>query len=769
MGGRRKAPLPAGTVTFLVTDVEASTTLLQSLGDRRYAEALTEHRRLLRDAFTAGRGREVDTQGDAFLVAFAQARDAVVAAFTAQLALLHHPWPEGAPLRVRMGLHTGEPVQGTEGYVGLDVHRAARICSAGHGGQILMSDSTRALVADDPPDGMSFQELGAHRLKDLAEPMRLFQVAAAELPRAFPPLNTVDDRPNNLPAELTTFIGRERELAEVKQLFPAARLVTLTGFAGVGKTRLALRTAADLLPDYPHGAWVAELAALTEAALVPKAVATALGLPEQSDRTLTETLGAFLRSKTALLVLDNCEHLIAACADLAQTLLRTCPNLRLLATSREPLGILGEVIWRVPALSTPNPQEMPPIEELTRYEAVLLFADRAALSRPGFRVTSSNAAAVAQVTRRLDGIPLAIELAAARMKTLPAEAIAAKLDDRFRLLTGGARTALRHQQTLRAALDWSYDLLSEPERVLLRRLSVFAGGFSAEAAEEMWGHDADGADTQDRLMSLVDKSSVVFDERVEPARYGLLESVRQYAGDKLERAGEAATARRRHCDWCLELAERAAGAMRGPETKAWMTRFDTEHDNFRAALEWSTTDPGGADAALRLTGRLCGFWNFRGHWHEGRRWLERALARSGEARRDVLPAALQGATYFAFEQHDYTRAAELGEQGLAVCREVGDRPNMCRLFRWLGVTALREGHVERGTALLEEGLVIARELGDRWQVSATLAQLGIVAREQAEYARAIAIHEECLALAKATGDGFLIAFNLRNLGYDALE
>jgi len=760
--------MPAGTVTFLCTDVEASTALLQSLGDRRYADVLAEHRRLLREAFAAGRGREVDTQGDAFLVVFARASDAVAAARTAQLALLRHPWPEGASPRVRIGLHTGEPVQGTEGYVGLDVHRAARICSAGHGGQILVSEPTRALVAEAPPDGMSFQELGEHRLKDLAEPMRLFQVVAAELPLAFPPLNTLDDRPNNLPAELTTFIGRDREIAEVKGLFPAARLVTLTGFAGVGKTRLALRAAADLLPDYPHGAWLAELAPLTDGALVAKAVAAAFGLREQSGG-LTEALTAFLRSKTALLVLDNCEHLIAACAGLAETLLRTCPDLRLLATSREPLGILGEVVWRVPALSIPSLKELPPIEELSRYEAVLLFTDRAALSRPGFRLTSSNAAAVVQVTRRLDGIPLAIELAAARVKTLPAETIAAKLDDRFRLLTGGARTALPHRQTMRAALDWSYDLLAEPERVVLRRLSVFAGGFSAEAAEQVCGDDAEGADILDRLTSLVDKSLVVFDERVEPARYGLLESVRQYAGEKLERAGEAAAVRRRHCDWCLGFAERAAAAMSGPEAKAWMARFDAEHDNFRSALEWSSADPGGADAALRLAGRLSGFWNFRGHWHEGRGWLERALARSDEAPREVLPAALQGATYFAFEQHDYKRATELGEWGVAVCRDVGDRPNMCRLLRWLGVTALRQRDTARGTALLEEGLGIAREMNDPWQTSATLAQLGIVARRQGEYDRAVVLHEECLALAKTAGDGFLIAFNLRNLGYDALE
>jgi class 3 adenylate cyclase len=465
------AALPTGTVTFLFTDIEGSTALLQRLGDRRYAEILDEHRRLLRDAFEEGNGREIDTQGDAFLVAFSRARDAVATAVVAQRALMKHPWPDGASLQVRMGLHTGEPISNADRYVGLDVHRAARIGAAGHGGQILLSDAVSGLVARDLPPGVSLRDLRTHRLKDLKEPEHLFQVIHPDLGVNFPPLKSLDVLPNNLPRQLTSFIGRDREMAEVKTLLATTSLLTLTGAGGSGKTRLALQVATDLLEHYPDGVWLAQLAPLSEPTLIPKAVASAVGIPEQPGRPLTEAVLHYLQPRTPLLLLDNCEHLLEACAQLADALLQACPNLRILATGREPLGITGELTYRVPSLSLPDLKRLPSLETLTQYEAVRLFVERAAFSKPGFRITTSNAAGVAKVTHRLDGIPLAIELAAARVKALPVDVIATRLDDQFRLLTGGSRTGLPRHQTLRATLDWSYNLLSEDERTLLRRLS----------------------------------------------------------------------------------------------------------------------------------------------------------------------------------------------------------------------------------------------------------------------------------------------------------
>jgi len=518
--------LPTGTVTFLFTDIEGSTQLLQRLGDRRYAEVLAEHQRLLRDAIAKGNGQEIDTQGDAFLVAFSRARDAVATAVAAQQALMKHTWPDGASFQVRMGLHTGEPISITDRYVGLDVHRAARIGTAGHGGQILLSDVVSGLAARDLPPGVSLRDLGTHRLKDLREPEHLFQVVHPDLPTDFPPLKALDAWPNNLPIQLTSFIGRERETAEIKRLSATTRLLTLTGAGGSGKTRLALHVATDLLEHYPDGAWLAELAALSDPTLVPNAVASGLNVPEQRGHPFTETLIDFIHSKSLLLVLDNCEHLLPACAALADRLLRSCPTLRMLATSREPLGIPGEVIWRVPSLSFPDPRRLPSLEHLNQYEAVRLFVERARSNAPGFAVTSANAAAVVQICQRLDGIPLAIEMAAARVKVLTVEQIATRLDDRFRLLSSGPRTALPRHQTLRAAMDWSYDLLPERERGVLRRVSVFAGGWTLEAAEAICARDdVEASDVLDLLAHLVDRSLVIAEPHGGAVRYRLLETV----------------------------------------------------------------------------------------------------------------------------------------------------------------------------------------------------------------------------------------------------
>ncbi len=759
-----RAGLPTGTVTFLFTDIEGSTRLLQRLGDR-YAEVLAAHHRLLRSAIHNAHGHEIDAQGDALFVAFPRAKDALLAAVAAQRAIRVHSWPDRIILRVRMGLHTGEPLSGETGYVGMDVHRAARIAAAAHGGQTLLSDTTYALVAKDLPEGIELRDLGEHRLKDLAHPHRLFQVLAPDLPADFPPLPSLDVHPHNLPIQLTSFIGRAREIAEVKALVSRDRLVTLTGPGGAGKTRLALQVAADVVEGYPNGVWLAEFAPIADLALVPKTVATALGVPEQPGRDMTQTLVDVLRPKSLLLVLDNCEHLLAACADLATALLRACPHVRILATSREGLGVPGEIFWQVLSLSLPDPRHLPPSEDLVLYEAVRLFVDRAMANAPGFALTRENAPAVAQVCLRLDGIPLAIELAAARVRVLAVEQIAARLDDRFRILTGGGRSVLPRHQTLRAAMDWSYDLLSEREKAAIRRLSVFAGGWTLEAAEAVCsGDDLEDTDIFDLLTALVDKSLVMAQTLGDEARYGLLETVRQYGRDRLAEVGETVGARSRHRDWCLALAERAEPELRRAEQTIWLERLETEHDNLRAALEWSRTEQG-VDAELRLAGALQWFWGLREHWSEGRGWLEGALARGPDARPSVLAKAFRGAAYLAWHQGDYDRATVFGEKGLALSKELGDKEGSALLLRWLGLAVEGQGDRKRAIALLEASLALDRELGDKALISMELGNLASLALRQGDHQRAAVLGTEALALSKEVGEKWVMTVVLAIHGW----
>src|SRR6516165_5771114 len=634
--GGPMADLPSGTVTFLFTDIEGSTNLLRQLGDR-YADALSDYRRLLRDAFRAWGGHEVDTQGDAFFVAFPRASDALAASIVAQRATAAHAWPDGAKLRVRMGLHTGEPLSADTGYVGMDVNRAARVCAAAHGGQILVSEATRILVEEDLPEGVSLRDLGEHRLKDLARPQRLFDVIVADLSVDFPPVKSLNVLPNNLPTQLTSFIGRDREIAEIKALLAQDRLLTLTGPGGAGKTRLALQVAADVLEGFKDGVWLVELAPLSNPDLVAQAIASAVNVREQPGRPILSTLTDDLQRKHLLVVLDNCEHVVDACARLANTMLRACPNLRILATSREALGIAGETSWRVPSLSLPDPERLPTLESLSAYEAVRLFIDRAVAALPTFTVTHENAPWIAQVCHRLDGIPLAVELAAVRVKSLSVQQIASRLDDRFRLLTGGSRVGLPHHQTLRAAMDWSYDMLSEPERGGLRHVAVFASGFALEAAEAVSeGDGVDASEVLDLVVRLVDKSLVVAEEQGGKVRYRLLETVRQYGRERLQESAETEAVKRRHRDWYLEFAERVGLNLFGAEQAVWFDRLQVEQGNLRAALTWSIENEA-IEAASRLVAVLWRFWAVRGYFEEGSGWLQ-AVLEAAKRSSDAPPA-----------------------------------------------------------------------------------------------------------------------------------
>jgi len=753
--------LHSGTVTFLFTDIEESTRLLRQLGDH-YADVLAEYRRLLRVVCHERRGKEVDTQGDACFVAFLSARNALTAAVAAQRAINVHVWPEGVSLRVRMGLHTGEALAAETEYVGMDVHRAARICAAGHGGQILVSQTTRDIIEARPLEGLILRDLGEHRLKDLGQAQHLYQIILPDVPSEFPPLKSLGILPNNLPVQLTSFVGRGREMAEVKRLLNSTRLLMLTGTGGSGKTRLALQVAAELLDQYHDGVRLVELAPLSDPTLIPQTVASTLGVHEEPGRPLTETLADFLRPKSLLLLLDNCEHLLSPCAQLVDVLLRLCPTLRILATSREALGITGETTYRLPSLSLPDVAPLP-LKRLAQYEAVRLFMDRAAAALPTFKVTTQNAKAVATICQQLDGIPLAVELAAVRVKTLSVEHIAERLHDRFKLLTGGSRTAMPRHQTLRAALDWSFALLSEPERAMLRRLTVFSGGFTLEAAEAVCqGQDVNGVEVLDLLARLVEKSLVVFQESEK--RYRLLETVRQYGREKLLESGEEAATCRKHRDWYLELAEHADVQLHTPRQRVWLDLLDIEHDNLRAALTWSTTAQADPEAGVRLAAALRWFWHSHGHYYEARQWLERAQDAEDGVSASARARALNTAGLMAWRQADFGRAETLIREALALAQKVGDKSEIALALHQSAHIEEMRGSYGAATTLFEESVALYREVKDQWGLASTLACFGDTKRSLGEYERAVQLYEESMALYEGPVYGRAVSISRLKLG-----
>ena len=635
----------------------------------------------------------------------------------------------GIPLRVRCGLHAGVVERRDNDFFGSPVNRAARIMSAAHGGQVLLSQAVVDGVGAMLPAAISLRDLGRVRLKDLSTPERVYQVVHPQLRQEFPALRSLEATPNNLPLQVTSFIGRDKELAELQRLLTRTRLLTLTGSGGCGKTRLGLQLAADTLERFPDGAWLVELAPLADPDLVPQTVASVLGLKGEPGKPIVQSLTEHLKDKRLLLMLDNCEHLLDGCATLVGTLVGLCPLVTVLASSREALGIAGEQAYRVPSLALPDPSRVDSQESVAGFEAVQLFTDRARLARPDFQVTRQNASALASICHRLDGIPLAIELAAARVRSLSVDEINRKLDQRFQLLTGGSRTALPRQQTLRSLIDWSYDLLSDREGRLLQRLSVFVGGWTLEAAEQVCADD-DVADHEvlDLLTSLCDKSLVLVEQNDEGYRYRLLETVRQYARERLLTSGGGESVRARHRDCFLALAEATHAKLKGPEQAKWLRQLEAEHENLRASLEWSLADAG-LNAGLRLCGALQYFWIMRGHFSEGRRWCERILANAGDERTPERANALNAAGLLAYRQDDFAAAHTLLEESLAIRRQVGDRKSIGVAAGNLGMVAVDEGDLAAARALHEESLAIARELGNRNGVLASLANLGIVSYE----------------------------------------
>jgi predicted ATPase/class 3 adenylate cyclase len=656
---------PTGTVTFLFTDIEGSTKMWERSPQAMQA-ALARHDELLRRSIEERGGYVFKTVGDAFFCAFPTAPDALEAALEAQRLLLKERWGESGPLRVRMALHMGAPEVRDGDYFGPPVNRVARLLSAAHGGQVLLSLPTHEMVRDQLPAGMNLADLGEHRLKDLFRPERVFQLLAPELPSEFAPLRTLDAYRNNLPLQPTPLVGREKEVSEVCALLrrDETRLLTLTGAGGIGKTRLALQAAADLLENFPDGTFFAPLATLSEAELFFSAVAETLGVKETGELPLDERLKDYLSERRLLLMLDNFEQVLEAASAVTELLVRA-PGLKVLATSRTPLRLYGEHVFPVPPLSMPDLKRPPPLERLTQYEAVGLFVERARALQPNFEVTNESAPAVAEICVRLDGLPLAIELAAARITMLPPKAMLQRLTSRLKLLTGGARDLPERQRTLRGTIEWSHALLDEGEQLLFARLAVFSGGRTLEAMEAIC--DAEGdlpVEVFEGVSSLLDKSLLRQEEgpNGEP-RFVMLETVHEFAREKLRQSAEAEEIRRTHAEYFLTLAEEANPQLRGPNQLQWLERLEAEHDNMRAALSWAL-ERNEVEVALKLGGALSGFWLLRDYHSEGRRWLEEALTMDGRGSPGSRAMALAGAGWLAKDQGDLDRAKEACEEGL---------------------------------------------------------------------------------------------------------
>ena len=715
--------LPTGTVTFLFTDIEGSTKLAQQYPDAMPA-LLARHHEILNQCMQIHHGFVFQIVGDSFSVAFHSASDALNAALETQRSLHNESWSP-MPIKVRMGIHTGtaQLISNSfqteySGYATLALTQ--RIMSAGHGGQVLLSSTTRELVRDSLPTNSDLLDLGEKRLKDLLRPEHLYQLNTSGLPTNFSPLKTLDFFPNNLPTQLTTFIGREKEIAELKQELDENRLITLTGSGGTGKTRLSLQVAADLLEKFEHGVWFVELAPLTDPELIPQTILSTIGISEQQGKTPIEILKEYLLEKSTLIVLDNCEHLIEASAQVVNTLLNASLHLKIMASSREALGVKGELSYPVPSLKLPDIKHLPVIELLSQYEAVRLFIDRASLVSPHFDVNKNNAPAIAQICSRLDGIPLAIELAAARVKMMSVEQISARLDDRFRLLTGGARTALPRQQTLRALIDWSYDLLTENERLLLRRLSVFVGGWTLEAAEEVCVGQDDTSYSQgilpydilDLLTQLVNKSLVVVIEHSQrgETRYRMLETIRQYAREKLLEAGGSEIGRDKHLAYFVKLTKQAEPELYRSNQLQWLNRLEDEIDNLRMAMEWALEMD--VESGLRIAAIPWRFWQARGRALEIGEWLEQLLEHYDK----VDPLRVQALAVDSFcilRQGNFPEALKVAKQSLQMARTLSDKQLEAFSLSFLGICTVLQGNLEDGIPLLEQSLAIYRALGDK--------------------------------------------------------
>jgi predicted ATPase/class 3 adenylate cyclase len=763
-GDNRKAPeLPAGTVTMLFADIEGSTALLSRLGDR-YGEALSAQRAVMRAALSDWRGREMGTEGDRFFVVFESAADAVACCAAAQRALATHDWPGGVAVRVRMGLHSGEPSRHEDGYIGIDVHRAARIMATAHGGQVVMSQVTWQLAQPGRPAELSVRDLGSHRLKDIDAPERILQLVVPGLEESFPPLKSLGAQ-TSLPVPATPLVGRAGDLERLSAAIsaPDVRLLTLTGPGGAGKTRLALAAAASLGDTFRHGVFFVALAAVRDAEVMWKTIAESLDAGGGEPRAVTEHLG----DRQVLLVLDNLEQLDGA-AEVVSALLSAAPRLVVLATSRRPLHIQGEHELQVPPLEIPRDTG---VREVAGCEAAQLFVQQAAMVRPGFAVTPDNAADIAAICRRLDGLPLAIELAASRVKLLTPRALLARLDHSLALSGVGVERPSR-QQTLRDTIAWSYDLLDPDLAGVFRRAGAFAGGCDLDALAAVAvadGGDPAGSDPLDLVAALLDASLITVTEGADgEPRAGLLETIHQYALERLAEAGEEEQTRRRHAWHYAAFAEQAISQLHGREGLGWLDRLEAEHDNLRAALSWSL-EAGAADGervatGLRLVQALGPFWYRHGYAAEGRRWLERAIDLTAEEEGEAPLAQLaHWLGVLLVEQAELEAGLRFLERSLAIWRELGDRDQQTRELNSIGITHRWLGHLDTARSVLEESAAIAREIGSDVRLAAALTNLGELESEAGHLDRAAQVLREALALDRKRGDTWGVVLDQQSL------
>jgi predicted ATPase/class 3 adenylate cyclase/DNA-binding CsgD family transcriptional regulator len=761
----------AGFPTLLFTDIEGGVGLWED--DREaMAAASARHDRIVREQVEASGGRVFKTVGDAHRAVFADPVAALSSAVAIQLAVGAEPWPSGLPVRVCMALHSGACAERDGDYVGPVVNRIARLLDIGHGGQVLVTAVTYALLADQLPSGIGLRDLGEQRLRDLGRAERVFQVTGPGLAQGFGVLRSLDDPVlrHNLPSQATSFVGRTAELAELRALVSGgSRLVTITGPGGIGKSRLALQVAADALDGTGDGAWLVELAAVAEPELVTSTAAAALRVREVPGRPVLDALADAVGDRDLLVILDNAEHVLGAVAELADAFIRSCSRVCLLVTSREPLGISGEHVFRVPGLTVP-PADLAAPDRLAAFESVQLFAEHAALHRRGFSIDDASAAAVASICVRLDGIPLALELAAARLASLSAPEISARLDQRLGLLTTGNRTALPRHRTLRALIDWSYDMLSPEERIVFDRLSVFAGGWTLDAAEAVTpGDDVAEWQVLDLLAALVGKSLVQAEVAHGTTRYRFLETIRHYATERLAlRAGsDLQNARAAHLDHYLTLVETAAARLRGPDEHRWLDSVEAEFDNIRAALAFSIADPDSAEPGLRLAAALRAFVFSRGHSGEVIEAL-RALLGRPDARQPTRCLAVALVTNCKLLTH-FARSPDIpsmAEEAIAIGRGLADDAVVADALAALNWYSYLQGDLAAALARADDAVTLARAAGSPSRIVVALGHRAVFKAETGQLDASLADYQEVLTLARSSGDNYTLTVTLVNLGVD---
>jgi predicted ATPase/class 3 adenylate cyclase/Tfp pilus assembly protein PilF len=751
---------PSGQVTFLFTDIEGSTKLAQVFHDK-LPEALLKHNFILREATETNSGFVFRIIGDAFCCAFETSDNAIKAAVDAQMKLHAEVWGD-AVIKVRMGIHSGYAEWSGTDYMGyITLARVNRVMSAAYGGQVLVSFDAHNLSDIDGLGNISFRDLGERRLKDLIQPMKLYQIISPGMQTDFPPLNTLDARPNNLPVQLTSFIGREKDLSELKKFLSNSRLVTLLGSGGTGKTRLALQASADIIDEYANGVWFADLSALQDPLLLPQNLEQMFGISERPKQSPAELLAEFLRDKELLIILDNCEHLIEACASLSQLILQQSLKVKILATSRESLRCNGELVYKVGSLNHPEPNEQLTPEQLTQYEAVRLFIERALAVNPSFRVNNSNAPALAQICSQLDGIPLALELAAVRTKVLSLEDICTRLENRFALLTGGKRTSLPRQKTLRAMIDWSFDLLSENERILWRRLSVFSGGWTLEVAEQICSDELiDQYDILDLANELAEKSVISFSGQ--SGKFRMLETIRQYGAEKLKEANETYEFCQRHFNYYLNLCEGSLSELSGPRSKYWMDIFEEDYPNIQNALRWAV-EKKLMEEGNRLAYTLGKFWEVRGHIYEGKSWLDKLLNNTDNIPLHVIANSKRLAGVFATILGDNNEASRVLKEALAIFRDTNNKDGISQSLNVLGMVSFDLGDYSESKKYLTESLALKREGGTKIGLCSSLNSLGLLLKQEGDYGNALKYYEEALELAEELKDEMYLGILYNNI------